>query len=712
MRLPTPLLLPVFLTVLFTFPVMGEVDDFDPFAAAEQSGSSSRMEFLSEVRSIAPGQPFHLAIKLTHPPGWHSYFINTGFVGMPLQPNWKLPPGFKAARVAWPVPHIGSTAGKKTYGYEPLVYHLFKVTPPSNLRAGDQVTVSASPRWQICDENNCLPEPGFGQPAVSSQITLPVTAKATTIPANAPAFAAARAMLPAPLPGNLTVQASRTATEISLLLSPADSVPEGKIHFYDYEQVMDAQSDPVVTRGENGVRWTIARNEESDSKMTNTLGGILTLGEKGYLVEAEYGATVSPPASFSKLLAILGGMFLGGMILNLMPCVFPVIGIKIMGFVQQAGEDRRSILVHGLIYAAGVLLSFWVLSGLLLALREGSIGSVGQDVSWGYQLQNPWVVWALMLVMFILALNMFGVFEIGASATSAGSNLTHKQGLGGSFFSGVLATVVATPCSAPFLGVAIGLAFNLSPPLFLLAFTMMALGLAFPYVLLSAFPKMVERLPRPGPWMESFKQAMAFLLFGTTGFLLWSFLSLQEVGLGKMLPIILGLTFVGIALWVYGRWCVISRSKRTRIIGYLAAVLFSGLGLMASRPPSKGLDWQAWSPETVEQALQQGRPVYVDFTATWCATCQVNKSMGYNKGVQKLFSDRNILALKADYTNYDPRIAETIAGLKRRAVPVNALYLPGNPEPKLTKEFFNSGYMKGFIREHLDEAGASTGNNR
>ena len=703
---------PLILIAGFALPVEGRAEDFDPFAAPEQSGNSSRMEFLSEIRSMAPGKPFQVAIKLTHPPRWHSYFINPGFVGMSLQANWKLPPGFKAERVAWPVPHIGSTAGKKTYGYEPLVYHLFEITPPPNLKVGAQVTVSATPRWQICDENNCLPEPGFGRPPSPSEITLPVAAEAVNDPVNAPAFAAARAMQPGALPGNLTVQASKTSSEITLLLSPADAVPEGKIHFYDYEQVMDAQSDPVVTRGEDGVRWTIARNEESESKTTNTLGGILTLGEKGYLVEVEYGAPVSPPASFSKLLAILGGMFLGGMILNLMPCVFPVIGIKIMGFVQQAGENRRTIFVHGLIYAAGVLLSFWVLSGLLLALREGAIGSVGQDVSWGYQLQNPWVVWVLMLVMFVLAMNMFGVFEIGASATSVGGNLTHKQGMGGSFFSGVLATVVATPCSAPFLGVAIGLAFNLSPPLFLLAFTMMALGLAFPYLLLSAFPRLVEKLPRPGPWMESFKQAMAFLLFGTTGFLLWSLLSLKEVGLGKMLPIVLGLTFIGIALWVYGRWCVISRTRRTRTVGYVAAILFSGLGLMACKPPPVGLDWKPWSPEAVEQALEQGRPVYVDFTATWCATCQVNKSRGYNRAVRKLFDAHNILPLKADYTNYDPSIAQTIAELKRRAVPVNVLYLPRGEEPKVTKEFFGSRYIQGFIREHLGEAGTPAGNNR
>ena len=707
MRPLSHLFAPLILIAGFALPVEGQAEDFDPFAAPEQSSGSSRMEFLSEVRSMAPGQPFLVAIKLTHPPRWHSYFINTGFVGMSLQANWKLPPGFKVARVAWPVPHIGSTGGKKTYGYEPLVYHLFEITPPPDLKVGAKVTVSATPRWQICDENNCLPEPGFGRPATPSEITLPVAAEAVNDPVNAPAFAAARAMQPGALPGNLTIQASKTTSEITLLFSPADAVPEGKIHFYDYEQVMDAQSDPVVERGENGVRWTIKRSvDESDRSVPagGGLGGILAIGEKGYLVEVEYGTADRPPVNFGTLLAILGGMFLGGMILNLMPCVFPVIGIKIMGFVQQAGENRRTIFVHGLIYAAGVLLSFWVLSGLLLALREGAIGSVGQDVSWGYQLQNPWVVWVLMLVMFVLAMNMFGIFEIGASATSVGGNLTHKQGMGGSFFSGVLATVVATPCSAPFLGVAIGLAFNLSPPLFLLAFTMMALGLAFPYVLLSAFPRLVEKLPRPGPWMESFKQAMAFLLFGTTGFLLWSLLSLKEVGLGKMLPIVLGLTFIGIALWVYGRWCVISRTRRTRTVGYVAAILFSGLGLMACKPPPVGLDWKPWSPEAVEQALEQGRPVYVDFTATWCATCQVNKSRGYNRAVRKLFDAHNILPLKADYTNYDPRIAQTIAELKRRAVPVNVLYLPRGDEPKVTKEFFGSRYIQGFIREHLGEA--------
>ena len=203
--------------------------------------------------------------------------------------------------------------------------------------------------------------------------------------------------------------------------------------------------------------------------------------------------------------------------------------------------------------------------------------------------------------------------------------------------------------------------------------------------------------------MESFKQAMAFLLFGTTGFLLWSFLSLKDVGLEKMLPIILGLTLVGIAFWIYGRWCVISRTRSTRITGHVIAIVFATVGLMASKPPTTGLEWKSWSPETVSEALEEGRPVFVDFTATWCATCQVNKSRGYNDKVRALFAKHGILALKADYTDQDPRISKAIAELDRRAIPVNVLYLPGHPEPKLTKELFGSGYMQDFIREHLGE---------
>lgn len=676
---------------------------FDPFNPPGQASANSTLTFVSEVSTIKPGEPFHVAIKLDHPKGWHSYYVNPGFLGFALNPDWKLPKGFEAERVSWPVPHIGMTAGKKTYGYEPAVTHIFKISPPSNLEVGSDITITTDASWQICDDNSCVQEPPFTATETEHSLELSVGSASEKNASNAKIFSEGRAQLPKKLPADIKVEASKNSLELSLLISPASAVDKDKLYFFAAaEMFVDAEAEPVIEEVEGGaIRWTIKRAKGEKPPKVEKLEGILTVGKESYLIDTEFGKAAAAPVGFGKLMGILGGMFVGGMILNLMPCVFPVIGLKIMSFVQQAGENRRHILNHGLIYAGGVVLSFWVLAGLLLGLREGAFGS-DTDVSWGYQLQNPWVVWILMLVMFVLAMNMYGVFEIGTSATSVGSNLTQKQGPSGSFFSGVLATVVATPCSAPFLGVAIGLAFTLSPFLFMLAFTVMAAGLAFPYVLLSAFPKLVEKLPRPGAWMESFKQAMSFLLFGTAGFLLWIYE--KHIDYTFTIVAILGLTSIGIALWIYGRWCTIARAKKTRRIGFTAAAIFAVLGLTASKPPDPGLDWQAWTPEKVEEALAEGRPVYVDFTASWCATCQVNKAVAYKKEVREIFEAHNILALKADHTKRDPEIDRAISELGRNALPVNVLYLSGDSDPKLTKELLSSGYLVEFITEHLGEA--------
>ena len=360
-----------------------------------------------------------------------------------------------------------------------------------------------------------------------------------------------------------------------------------------------------------------------------SLSGILT-GPTA--VEIPDTSITSPPAKslpFSKYLAVLGGMLLGGLILNLMPCVFPVIGLKIMGFVQQAGQDRKKIALHGGTFTLGVLVSFGVLSGILFVARSAA---AGPSIGWGYQLQEPWVVLGLMLLMFVLALNMFGVFEIGASATSVGGSLQSKQGLGGSFFSGVLATIVATPCSAPFLGVAIGAAIALPAFQFFAAFAAMAIGLALPYLVLSIFPRLIGFLPRPGAWMESFKQAMSFFLFATAGYLLWVYAG--QIGLENLLGPIFGLSAIAIAAWIYGRWNLPHRPQRTRCIAIALTLLFAAGGFLLAKPPQKSaLVWEPWSQERVDALLAEGRPVFIDFTAQWCATCQVNKKRAYTDEV-------------------------------------------------------------------------------
>lgn len=387
--------------------------------------------------------------------------------------------------------------------------------------------------------------------------------------------------------------------------------------------------------------------------------------------------------------------FVGGLILNIMPCVFPVLGIKIMSVVNQSGEDRRQVVLHGLAYTIGVLVSFWALASVLLALR-----AAGGQIAWGFQLQSPIFVFLLTIFLFAFGLNMAGLFEVGSSAVGVGSDLTRKSGLGGSFFSGLLATVVATPCAAPFLAPALAYALSLNAIPSLLFFTVIGLGLASPYLLLSLFPKLVGLLPRPGAWMESFKQAMSFLMFATAAFLVWTLAGMvDEYGLLKTL---FGLVIVALACWIYGRWSVPFKPQATRIKAVVLSLLLLIGGISLAWPESKnhdGLQWQEWSPEKVQTLRDEKKPVYIDFTARWCATCQTNKLTYRSKPLQEEFKRRGIVTLKADWTNNDPRITQALADLDKAAVPVNILYVPGRKEPVMLPEILTVDVVKTALAE-------------
>jgi len=373
-----------------------------------------------------------------------------------------------------------------------------------------------------------------------------------------------------------------------------------------------------------------------------------------------------------------------------MPCVFPVLGIKIMSVVQQAGEDRRRVLLHGLAYTFGILLCFWALGGLVISLGK----------AWGFQLQSPDFVFGLAAFFLVFALNMAGLFEIGASAVGVGADLQAKQGLSGSFFSGLLATVVATPCSAPFLGPALGFAVTLPALQAMLMFSCIGLGLASPFLLLSLVPGLVAKLPRPGAWMESFKQGMSFLLFGTVAFLVWVLTGMVE---GQpLLFTLLGLVVIALGCWIYGRWSLPHKPARTRRLAVLLALAALAGGLALGWPQvekgapgpagshvENGLTWQAWSPEKLAELRAAGQPVYIDFTAKWCLTCQVNKRVYKDAGLQKLIAAKKVVLLKADWTNEDPRITEALSALGKAAVPVNVLYLPGQAAPVILPELLS-----------------------
>jgi thiol:disulfide interchange protein DsbD len=359
-----------------------------------------------------------------------------------------------------------------------------------------------------------------------------------------------------------------------------------------------------------------------------------------------------------------------------------------MNFVSQAGEDHRKVVMHGVIFTLGVLVSFWALAGVVIAVKHFT---GNENLTWGFQLQDARFVLIMALVLFLFSLSLAGVFEFGTSATSIGGNLTRKSGLAGSFFSGVLATLVATPCAAPFLAPALGAALSLPALPSLVLFTAIALGLALPYLVLSAFPKLVDLLPRPGAWMETFKKLMSFPMFATVAWLVW--VLGQQVDADEFLHVLFALTLAALAVYLFGQWGQAWQKTGTKWRARIACVVLLATSTLLAWPgEEKQLIWEPWSPERVAELREKQIPVFIDFTAAWCATCKANK-IGYTHDAEviKLVEKKGVVALRADFTRKDPVIEKAIAGYGKRAVPVNVLYAPGATEPVFFPELFGAG---------------------
>lgn len=667
--------------------------------------TASVAELVSEEKTIAPGKPFTVALQLTHPENWHSYYLNSGGVELSPAIQWTLPEGFTAGPIQWPVPEVKDGYFGKSFVYNGSPVFLVELTPPAALAAGESVTLGAEATWQIC-EQSCIDE------NASFSLTLQTGAENEKDPLHVALFGRARAALPAAATG-WKLSAEPASGDVVLRVTPEPAWNGEIVDFVPNQGFLQPLSaDGKVSR--DGDSWVITLKRKTVDFLDepipqgDVISGILTGTRPVAIPEIPISnpgvqAVSAVPKATANYFLIFGGMLLGGLILNLMPCVFPVIGIKIMGFVQQAGHDRKKIIAHGLIFAAGVLVSFWVLA---LALYLGGI------TNWGNQLQDPRVILATLLIMLLLGMNLFGVFEIGTAATGIGGSLQRKQGISGTFFSGVLATVVATPCSGPFLGVAIGAAVTLPMIPFFLAFTFMALGLALPYLVLSLNPSLVDRLPRPGPWMESFKQGMSFLLFATAGVFLWVY-SAQVFDRNegqKGLWVMLGISAIATAAWIYGRWDLPTRGGATRLTAKLAALILLASGVAAAWPwappvvlagqEKPSVEWLPWSEEAAERELAAGNSVFIDFTAKWCLTCQLNKSRAYTEEVVKLMDEKGIVALRADKTNPNPAIEAKLQELGRTAIPVNVLLVPGK-EPVITPELLSPAYLAELFTEQV-----------
>ena len=652
--------------------------------AAAVSSANVEARWLAEYASIQPGRAFRLGLRLDHAEHWHTYWKNPGDSGLGTTVDWSLPEGFRAEEIEYAAPQWIPSQGLVTFGHEGTVTHFFTIHPPADLPVGATVRLGGEVSWLECYEA-CLP--GGGE----LFIELPVTE--TPGKANEE-LREAEAHLPW-TPENW--QASGRVEEDHLTITvqaPGTSgLPVDGMHFFpEAEGLVDLAAGIDVLPAEGGYKIR-ARLNAARASTPEVVDGVLVAaapwpGSPGRLaaqIRAPLGADAAPGAGGAGgpgmgLASAMLAAFLGGIILNLMPCVFPVLSLKILGFVNLAGEDPAKVWRHGLLFAAGVLVSFWAVAGILLAVKA-AVPAAG----WGFQLKEPAVVISMCLLFFLLALNLFGVFEIGTSLTAIGSGATSAAGAWGSFLSGVLATVVATPCTGPFMGAAIGVALTQPPGWALAIFTFLGLGMAFPYLLLSRFPAWLKAIPRPGPWMESLKQFLGFLLMAFAMWLVWILNGLRgPEGLSRLLA---GLLVVGFAAWVYGRWGSMGRRKPVRVaaIALALACLVGGADIALSRAPES--PWQPYSPELVAALRDSSKPVFVDFTADWCVTCQANKKVALNTDrVQRAFRQHKVELVQANWTRQEERITRAMAEFGRSGVPLYLLYSPGGDAPRILPE--------------------------
>ena len=683
-------------------------------------------ELVSERASAQPGRSFTVGLKLRMAEHWHTYWKNPGDSGLPTRIQWLLPDGWKAGGIQWPYPKKLPVGPLMNYGYEDEVVLLAELTPPASATPGTY-PLKAKAEWLVC-KDVCIPEKG------ELDLAMPVAAGEG---AFNPRFQAhidrARNMLPVAATGWKFDSAIQGGKLVVRMVPPAgSSVPARLAFFPDREQLIEPAAPQKVTRDGNGVRIEMKLADPPPAVLQSVTGVAVSeedwpgLAKKAIEVNAPVAASLgaavagsSPSAPRAEdgvggsVLAALAFALLGGILLNLMPCVFPVLGIKVMGFVEHAHGDARAMRIQGSLFAVGVVCSFLALAAIMLALRAG-----GTQLGWGFQLQSPVVVTLLATLFFVLALNLSGVFEWGAFAQSMTSNVSARGRYADAFLAGVLASVVATPCTAPFMGAAVGFTLTQSAASALAVFAVLGVGMALPVLLLALFPGLLKRLPRPGAWMDTFKQVLAFPLYATAAWLTWVLGA--QAGNDAVLALLAGLVLIAMAAWMYGRWEHSPGTWRVVVAGILAAagVAVAWPGPAGSPPGASApaaarageLSWQEWSPEKVAALTAEGRTVFVDFTAAWCVTCQVNKRIAlHNSAVVREFAARGVVALRADWTRMDPRITEALSALGRNALPVYALYFPGESAPRLLPEILTPSLVLAELsRLPLAQKGASS----
>ena len=683
-----------------------------PSAVVENS--QSRAELFSEVTSVAPGQPFWLALRLSPIPRWHTYWRNPGDSGMATHLDWTLPDGFSAAQPLYPTPHPLPIGPLMNYGYDGPASLMVAVQAPADLAPGDSVAVRLSAEWLVC-EVECIPETG------DFSFALPV-GDGRTDPATAAVFADGRAALPHPSPWPTELALADDRAALTAYLEPDEAAAVRAAHFFpDAEGVVAYAAPQTLGRDQNGIRLTTDRPDMAMALERAT--GVLVLetadgGRRGYEIEADVvvhaHAALAPVASVAPMLDVSLGQailfaLIGGLILNLMPCVFPILSLKALSLIKACGASAGEAREDGLAYAAGVVISFLAVAGLLIGFR-----SAGHAVGWGFQLQMPTVVTLLALLLFTVGLNLAGLFEVPGRLAGVGQRLASGKGLKGSFFTGVLATVVATPCTAPFMAPALGFAVLQSPAVALAIFASLGLGLALPYLLVSFSPWLRRHLPKPGPWMDTFRQLLAFPMFLTVAWLVWVLAA--QTGANGVAAVLVGMVAVAFVVWLATHTRGARRAVRVGVAAGSAALLIVALlGIertlkMAGPAPEEavsadGIADEAFSEARLAALRAEGRPVFVYYTAAWCITCLVNERVALGtEAFRRFVADHGITVLKADWTNRDPAIAESLARFGRNGIPLYLFYAGGDAAgpPVILPQILTPEIVTDTLRAALD----------
>jgi len=668
------------------------------------------VELTTLAPQIAVGGTLQAGLVMSIEEHWHVYWVNAGDSGEPPKITWTLPKGITAGPIQFPAPTRLPLGPLMDFGYEDQVAFPFTLTAAPGTKPG-KVHLDAHVNWLVCAAQ-CLP----GKAHLGLDVDIvpgPVAA-----PPLVGALGEAVTQLPKPLPATMSVRAVANGKQIAVTLKTGSAEKDAEFYPFDSD-VIDNPVDQPVDLLSDGVRVFLTRASDPTTKavlpLPKTLHGLVKLSDTGsYEFSTPITEGTLPPAPANApqnnagvpeskdltLFSAIGLAFLGGLLLNLMPCVFPVLFLKGLALVHSSNEERGRQRLHGIVYTFGILVSFWAIVAALLILR-----TTGKELGWGFQLQSPGFVAILAAMLFFLGLSLAGQFEIGLSLTSAGGELANKQGLAGSFFTGVLATVVATPCMAPLMGAAVGFALAQPAWLTFLVFTFLALGLALPYLALSMNPQWTSILPKPGAWMEVLKQFTSLFLFGSAIWLTWVYAHLYgNDGVDRLVDLLVCYLILAIAGWALGRW-------PARWGSSIAAILLAAcaIALPLRTPKVDKLTWTPYNQASFDAARASGHPVFVDFTAAWCLSCQVNeRAVLQSKDVESALTDGHFELLKADWTQYDSYITQQLGKLNRSGVPTYAIYPPSkNSNPDVLPELLTKDLVEKAIKRDVKAVGSN-----